>query len=201
MASLMEELLDVLGKEEKQYQELITLATEKTDAVVQGNIEHLTDVTTREQDAASVLLNLSNKRNRVLTDMATVLGQSPEEMTITKMIGYLNKQPKEQEALTRQRDRLLEAGAKMQQLNRQNEALLKQALEMVEFDLTLLRSTRQAPETATIIRMPIIQAISYAAWIRREAIVKAGRTTMANGFGSMFIWRSPVYRAVRMHLT
>ena len=82
MASLMEELLDVLGKEEKQYQELITLATEKTDAVVQGNIEHLTDVTTREQDAASVLLNLSNKRNRVLTDMATVLGQSPEEMTI-----------------------------------------------------------------------------------------------------------------------
>ena len=133
MASLMEELLDVLGKEEKQYQELITLATEKTDAVVQGNIEHLTDVTTREQDAASVLLNLSNKRNRVLTDMATVLGQSPEEMTIT---------------LTRQRDRLLEAGAKMQQLNRQNEALLKQALEMVEFDLTLLRSTRQAPETA-----------------------------------------------------
>ena len=151
MASLMEELLDVLGKEEKQYQELITLASEKTDAVVQGNIEHLTDVTTREQDAASVLLNLSNKRNRVLTDMATVLGQSPEEMTITKIIGYLNKQPKEQEALTRQRDRLLEAGAKMQQLNRQNEALLKQALEMVEFDLTLLRS---------MIRMPIIQAIS-----------------------------------------
>ena len=131
VASLMEELLDVLGKEEKQYQELITLATEKTDAVVQGNIEHLTDVTTREQDAASVLLNLSNKRNRVLTDMATVLGQSPEEMTITKMIGYLNKQPKEQEALTRQRDRLLEAGAKMQQLR-----------------------------LPTMIRMPIIQAIS-----------------------------------------
>ena len=54
MASLMEELLDVLGKEEKQYQELITLATEKTDAVVQGNIEHLTDVTTREQDLSLI---------------------------------------------------------------------------------------------------------------------------------------------------
>ena len=160
MASLMEELLDVLGKEEKQYQELITLATEKTDAVVQGNIEHLTDVTTREQDAASVLLNLSNKRNRVLTDMATVLGQSPEEMTITKMIGYLNKQPKEQEALTRQRDRLLETGAKMQQLNRQNEALLKQALEMVEFDLTLLKSMGRHRRPLITIKTPITQAIS-----------------------------------------
>lgn len=192
MASLMEELLDVLGKEEKQYQELITLATEKTDAVVQGNIEHLTDVTTREQDAASVLLNLSNKRNRVLTDMATVLGQSPEEMTITKMIGYLNRQPKEQEALTRQRDRLLEVGTQMQQLNRQNEALLKQALEMVEFDLTLLRSTRQAPETANYDKKRL-QYGRYLRkqWIRREAIVKAGR----NYHGKWF-WKY-VYRRSR----
>lgn len=77
MASLMEELLDVLGKEEKQYRELITLATEKTDAVVQGNIEHLTDVTTREQDAASVLLNLSNKRNRVLDGYGDCLRSEP----------------------------------------------------------------------------------------------------------------------------
>ena len=36
----------------------------------------------------------------------------------------------------------------MRILNRQNEELLQQALEMVEFDLTLLRSMRQAPETA-----------------------------------------------------
>ena len=60
MASLMEELLDVLGKEEKQYQELFTLAYEKSDAVVQGNIYHRTVVTRRVQVAASVLLNLSN---------------------------------------------------------------------------------------------------------------------------------------------
>lgn len=64
------------------------------------------------------------------------------------MIGYLDKQPVEQEKLTKQRDRLLDAGARMRALNQQNEALLKQALEMVEFDLTLLRSMRQAPETA-----------------------------------------------------
>ena len=48
MASLMEELLDVLGKEEKQYQELITLATEKTDAVVPVSYTHLTLPTNRE---------------------------------------------------------------------------------------------------------------------------------------------------------
>ena len=148
MASLMEELLEVLGEEEKQYQELIELADVKSQAIIKADIDKLSEVTTQEQNAASTLLNLSNKRARVLDDMATVLGKDPAKMTINKMIGYLENQPEEQKKLSERRDRLLEVGTQMQRLNQQNETLLKQALEMVEFDLTLLRSRRQAPETA-----------------------------------------------------
>lgn len=148
MASLMEELLEVLGEEEKQYQELIELADVKSQAIIKADIDKLGEVTAQEQNAASTLLNLSNKRARVLDDMATVLGKDPAKMTINKMIGYLENQPEEQKKLSERRDRLLEVGTQMQRLNQQNETLLKQALEMVEFDLTLLRSMRQAPETA-----------------------------------------------------
>lgn len=148
MASLMEELLDVLGEEEKQYQALIELGDVKRQAVIKSNIQELEEITNQEQDAASALLNLSNKRGQVLKDMATVLGKDPSEMTINKMIGYLESQPEEQKRLMERRDRLLEVGTQMQVLNQQNENLLKQALEMVEFDLTLLKSMRQAPETA-----------------------------------------------------
>lgn len=148
MASLMEELLDVLGEEEKQYQALIELGDVKRQAVIKSNIRELEEITNQEQDAASALLNLSNKRGQVLKDMATVLGKDPSEMTINKMIGYLESQPEEQKRLMERRDRLLEVGTQMQVLNQQNENLLKQALEMVEFDLTLLKSMRQAPETA-----------------------------------------------------
>ena len=74
--------------------------------------------------------------------MATVLGKDPAKMTINKMIGYLENQPEEQKKLSERRDRLLEVGTQMQRLNQQNETLLKQALEMVEFDLTLLRSMK-----------------------------------------------------------
>lgn len=148
MASLMEELLGVLEKEEAQYEALIELGGEKKEAVIKADIGKLGELTTREQDISSILLNLSNKRTQVLHDMATVLGKEPTELTITKMIGYLERQPEEQKKLTVQRDRLLEAGTQMRALNQQNEALLKQALEMVEFDLTLLKSMRQAPETA-----------------------------------------------------
>lgn len=148
MASLMEELLDVLGEEEKQYQALIELSDVKKEAVIKSDIVGLEEVTNQEQDAASALLNLSNKRGQVLKDMATVLGKDPGEMTINKMIGYLESQPEEQQRLIERRDQLLEVGTRMQVLNKQNENLLKQALEMVEFDLTLLKSMRQAPETA-----------------------------------------------------
>jgi len=144
----MQELLEVLEEEEKQYQKLIELNEVKRDSVIKANIEELGKVTTQEQEIASVLLNLSNKRGGILNDMATVLGKDPKNMTINKMIGYLESQPEEQKQLMDRRDRLLEAGTQMRILNKQNEALLNQAMEMVEFDLTLLRSMRQAPETA-----------------------------------------------------
>lgn len=148
MASLMDDLLGVLKKEEAQYQELIELSDVKREAIVKADIQELGAITVREQEAADLLLNLTNKRTQVLSDMATVLGKDVEEITINKMIAYLEKQPAEQKKLITQRERLLEVGTQMQILNQQNEALLKQALEMVEFDLTLLKSMRQAPETA-----------------------------------------------------
>ena len=80
--------------------------------------------------------------------MATVLGRNPGEVTITKMISYLEEQPVEQKQLMDVKERLLQTGKEMAAINEQNEILLNQALEMVEFDLTLLKSMRQAPETA-----------------------------------------------------
>ena len=148
MASLMQELLGVLEKEETEYQKLIQMNEVKRESIIKANIESLTEVTAQEQEIAGTLLNLSNKRGEILNDMATVLGKEPKDMTINKMIGYLENQPEEQKILIERRDKLLEAASQMKLQNQQNEVLLQQAMEMVEFDLTLLRSMRQAPETA-----------------------------------------------------
>ena len=69
-------------------------------------------------------------------------------MTIYRLIGYLEQQPKEQERLSKVRAKILTTGNRLQESNRRNEELLNHALEMVEFDLTLFKSMRQAPETA-----------------------------------------------------
>ena len=148
MASLMDTLVEVLEEENNQYEKLVELSKEKKQAIIKADIAVLENITGQEQDISSILRNLDIRRDEVLKDMADVLGKDASEMTVTKLIGYLGQQKKEQERLSRIRAKLLSTGNEMHEWNVRNQALLKQALEMVEFDLTLFKSMRQAPETA-----------------------------------------------------
>ena len=144
----MDNLVEVLEEENTQYKRLVELSKNKKEAIIKADIAELEEITGMEQDISSLLRNLDIRRDAVLKDMADVLGKDFKEMTITRLIGYLEQQPKEQERLSIIRDQILETGNEMQAWNKRNEVLLNQALEMVEFDLTLFKSMRQAPETA-----------------------------------------------------
>lgn len=148
MASLMDNLVEVLEEENAQYEKLVELSKEKKQAIIKADITALEAITGQEQDVSSTLRNLDIRRDEVLKDMADVLGKDASEMTVTKLIGYLGQQKEEQERLSKIRAKLLSTGNEMHEWNTRNQALLKQALEMVEFDLTLFKSMRQAPETA-----------------------------------------------------
>ncbi len=148
MASLMDNLVEILEKENGEYEKLVELARQKKKALVKSDIAELERVTEQEQEVSGALRNLEIRRDAVLKDMSDVLGKQFEEMTITRLIGYLEQQPKEQERLSKVRAKILTTGNRLQESNRRNEELLNHALEMVEFDLTLFKSMRQAPETA-----------------------------------------------------
>ena len=148
MASLMDDLLGVLESEEKGYRDLIVLAQEKRQVIIDADVARLEEITEKEQVIADMLHNQELKRVAVLSDMAVVLGQNAEELTVEKMIDILSRQPEEQEKLIDCRMRLRAALDEMKKWNEQNQVLLQNALEMVEFDLTLFKSLRQAPETA-----------------------------------------------------
>ncbi len=148
MASLLDDFVEVLEKENGEYERLTELSYEKRQVIIDGNIPALEEITGREQEITSVIKNLEKKRVEVVRDMSIVLSKDPEELTVTNMIAFLNKQPKEQQKLMDLKERLGTTLHKMEDINSQNEKLLRQALEMTEFDLTLFKSLRQAPETA-----------------------------------------------------
>lgn len=148
MASLMEEFMDVLERENGEYERLTELSQEKRQIIIDGNIPALEEITNREQEITSILKNLEKKREEVVNDMSIVLSKKPEDLTVTNMIAFLNKQPKEQQKLMELKEKLHNTLAEMADINGQNEVLLKHAMEMAEFDLTLFKSMRQAPVTA-----------------------------------------------------
>lgn len=148
MASLVDELLDDLKNENAEYEKLLVTADKKRQMIINGETEELEAITAKEEQLGNNLKAMEGRRVQILKDMAVVMGHDGEQVTVTQIIDMLNNQPEERDALTTARDQLLETATKLQIANRQNEILLQQALEMVEFDLTLFKSLRQAPQTA-----------------------------------------------------
>ena len=89
MASLMEELLDVLHQEKESYDELLSLTDGKRDSIVNKDLDKLTSITNQEEEISSRLKNLENKTARILTDMSVVLGLDGDRATVGQVIEKL----------------------------------------------------------------------------------------------------------------
>ena len=148
MASLVEELVNVLEAEKQIYTTLVGYEERKKDVLIAADVATLEEITTKEQLAGDDLIAYSNKQIQILKDIATVLGRTDGKMTVTRLISLLDTQPKVQEQLTEARDSLLTAANQMKTLSDQNAILIRQSIELNEFDMTLFKSLRQAPETA-----------------------------------------------------
>ena len=148
MASLMENLIDVLTKECSEYEELLELSQKKTPIIVKGDLEQLQKITDEEQVVVSRISNLEKKRIEVTADIANVLNRDVTILKLSNLIEMFSTRPEEQRILSEIHDRLQQAVKNLKKINEQNEQLIKNALEMVDFEMNLLQATRTAPATA-----------------------------------------------------
>ena len=76
MASLVEELINVLAEEESIYKKLTEYGEKKRQIIIDADISELEKLTDLEQQASDELLTKSNKQIALLGDIATVLGKT-----------------------------------------------------------------------------------------------------------------------------
>jgi len=152
VASLMENLIEVLTKESGAYEGLLDISRRKTAIIVKGDLEALTQLTEEEQDAASVIANLDKKRREVTADIANVLNKDVNTLKLSSLVEMLSTRPEEQKALANAIENLKKNADALQMVNIQNSELLKNSIEMVQFELNLLQSMKKAPETANYSR-------------------------------------------------
>lgn len=148
MASLMENLIDVLYQECTEYEGLLDLSQKKTPIIAGGNLEELQKITDDEQNVVIRINHLEKQRVEVTKDIANVLNRDVDSLKLSNLIEMLAGRPDEQGKLAVAHDRLRTVVHSLQRVNEQNRELLTNALEMVEFEMTLLQAVKAAPETA-----------------------------------------------------
>jgi len=147
VASLIENLIITLNSEVSEYEKLLELSKKKSAVIVTRDIAALEKITDEEQVVMSRIGKLDSNREEVTRDIADVLNKDVETLKLSTLIGMLSKTPNEQKSLMEVHDRLKVVVSAVRTLNENNRQLIDQSLEMVEFDLNMMKSMRQAPAT------------------------------------------------------
>ena len=148
MASLMENLIDVLEKENAEYESLLNLSMQKTPVIVSENLEQLEKITDEEQYIVSRINHLDVLRNEAVHDIANVLNKDVANLKIVDLIKMLSQRPEEQQKLATVYDKLQLTVRHVARVNEQNRELIQSALDMVQFNMNVIQSMKMAPETA-----------------------------------------------------
>lgn len=148
MASIMDEFISILEQENEVYQTLTEISKLKTDAIVYSRIDDLNRITEAEQEVMGELMKLEKRRTTVRNEMSKILRVPADSLTLLSMANMFEKRPEDKKKLLDLRERLRLTLIEVAKINKENEALLKQSMDLLEYDMNLIRSTRVAPTTA-----------------------------------------------------
>ncbi len=145
MASLVEELVTVLTEQTKVYEQLIPVAEAKAPVIIQNDLEKLQSLTDKEQELVDEVTALEHKRLEIIRNIAIVLGKKEAQIKSKDIINSLVRDPAEQKELQILHDQLKQAIQKLMEINNRNKSLINQSLEMIEFNMNFIQSTRMSP--------------------------------------------------------
>ena len=145
MASLMDDLLTTLEGEKEIYKELIPVSERKTEILVKGDLGELEAVTQEEQLLIEKASALGKKREAVIANIGVVLNKDAGVLDLKTLSELLAKQPEEIEKLITLHDSLRIVMKRLIEVNEQNKNLIENSLEMIEFNMNFIQSTRMSP--------------------------------------------------------
>ena len=147
MASLIDTLIDVLDKENTQYERLLDLSNTKTAAIVNGDVDKLQEILGQEQQSIDIINRLDAKREENVKDICNVLNLPEKGIRIEDIVQMLSKQPKEQSALEEVHLKLKRTLDQLMRVNDNNKAFVQESMDMIEFEINLAKNAMVAPQT------------------------------------------------------
>ena len=113
--------------------------------LIQNDLKKLKQITAQEQLLVDKVGIIGHRREEIIKNIGVVLNKKPEELNLTTLAGLLDKQPQEKEALTAIHDSLRIIMRRLVEVNERNKELIEDSLEMIEFQMNFIQSTRMSP--------------------------------------------------------
>ena len=117
MASLMENLEDILDRESKEYEDLLEVSLKKSSVIVKGDLEALNAITEEEQQAVVRINRLDKEREKIMNDVARVLNMDVKELKLSDLLQVLERRPQERQKFAASYDRVKRAVLRMKEVN------------------------------------------------------------------------------------
>ncbi|MBE5935005.1 MAG: flagellar protein FlgN [Lachnospiraceae bacterium] len=145
MASIMEELITVMEDELKEYKDFVPVLQKKTKSIIENKVEELQSISLEEQQYLDRINNLDKKRDEIIKNIAILFDKDYKTLNLRSIISMLDKQPKDQLALSKLHDEIKSTVKVILDINEHNKNLIEQSLEMIEFNMNVIKSTWMSP--------------------------------------------------------
>lgn len=147
----MNRLYEVLDNLVNLHRALYTLAVQKKDVLIKGDIDALNQITQQEQKLIKAVNATESARVQIVQDIFHEKGLSLTEHTLLELMKTLTG-VEEKSRLKEYREELIRIVSELREANELNQQLLEQSLSFVNHTLDLLTDT---PEDDFIYKKPI----------------------------------------------
>lgn len=136
----MERLYGLLDNLIQLHKALYTLAMQKKEVLIKGEIDELVAITRKEQQLIKGITAAETERQQVVKELSAEKGFPLQEGRLAELI-KLTTSAEEKQRLTSYREELTRVVTQLQHANDLNQQLLKQSLSFVNMTLDLLTDT------------------------------------------------------------
>ena len=117
MASLMDDLTQVLENETVEYKKLIELSDNLRKALIESDVSTVEQMTAAQEEVSNGIQSLESRRARIMNDIAVVLNKKPEELKVSMLEETLAGQPALQQRLAAVRTELKQTMDELKRIN------------------------------------------------------------------------------------
>ena len=135
---LVRQLINILSQENDIYDTLYKISNNKKELIIGGKVAELENIVKIEQSLVIKISKLDDKRENIVGELCGLLGQKPEDITISWLTARLGEMEASQ--LKACQEKMLKSISALKDNNELNSKLIKTSLEYIDFSINMMTS-------------------------------------------------------------